>query len=122
MKNVAHSLTSTLGNIKDLEQMMKVLLTTIVQSNAEVAAGQEASLVATADLADSRMNEINMLAENTATTLNGLKGAVVRPHLGLFRPFLTDYALEPAYTRNYCTERTAGCHRSGLLAFNLEKS
>jgi hypothetical protein len=61
----------------DVEQMLKVLLKTIVQSNAEVAAGQEMALMATTGLATSRMNGINSLAEDTSATLNELKGSIV---------------------------------------------
>jgi hypothetical protein len=74
---VSHSLKTTLGTIANVDQILKVLVKTVVQSNAEVAAGQEMTLVATSDLAAFRMNGINALAEVTSATLNDLKSAIV---------------------------------------------
>ena len=57
--------------------MVKVLLETVMQSNADVAVGQEQALAATTELANSRMAGINALAEDIIVTLQSLSAIVM---------------------------------------------
>ena len=61
----------------DLDQLIKALHNTALQSNAEAAAKQEVAIVATANLAASRMDAINALAEDTFVSLKDLTSAIV---------------------------------------------
>jgi hypothetical protein len=58
--------------MNNVQRMMKVLLDTVLASNAEVAAGQEQALAATTDLTISRMADINTVTEETLATIHGL--------------------------------------------------
>lgn len=58
---------------------MKVLLQATFQSNAEMAAEQEKMVIATTDLAASRITGLNDLADDTSVTLASMKNAIVCP-------------------------------------------
>ena len=85
-----------------MDRMIKVLLKTVMQSNAEVAAEQEIAVVAATTLAVSRMGGINVLAEDTSATLNGLRSAIVRSDSGHFKG-LSDISTGPAHSSCACT-------------------
>lgn len=68
--------------------MLKVLIDTVIQSNAEIAAEQEHALAATTDLANSRLTGVNVLAEETYTTMNRLNSAIVSENVCPRRSFL----------------------------------
>jgi hypothetical protein len=74
---MSQCLKSTLGTIVVVDRMVKVLLKTIVQSNAELAAEQEKALVATTDVANTRISGINALAADTLATVDGLKSVIM---------------------------------------------
>jgi hypothetical protein len=74
---VSYSIKTAKGSTIDLQRMVKVLLDTVMKSNADVAAGQEQALAATTDLANSRMTDINAMAGDTVATLRGLRNVVM---------------------------------------------
>lgn len=76
-QDVASSLRSILGNAGDIQRMMKTVVDTVLQSNAEMAAAQEQALVATSGTAKSRLEDINALAQNAESSFERLTFAIV---------------------------------------------
>lgn len=92
-QGVSYSVKAARGSIVDLERMMQVLLKTVIQSNAEMAAEQQKAAIATTDLAASRMTGLNALAEDTSLTLSYMKDAIVCPshwYCGIYLTFEQD--------------------------------
>ncbi|CAD6449326.1 d4c2e595-a039-4705-b477-c40f1496fb1f [Sclerotinia trifoliorum] len=74
--DVASTLRSILGSTGDIQRVMKNVVDTILQSNAEMAAAQERALVATSGTAKSRLEDINALAENAESSFERLSYAI----------------------------------------------
>lgn len=74
---MSSSIKTAKGSTIDLQRMLKVLVETTMRSNAELAAEQQMALAATADLANSRMAGYNEMAEETLTTMDGLRGIIL---------------------------------------------
>ncbi|KAJ8062796.1 hypothetical protein OCU04_008054 [Sclerotinia nivalis] len=74
--DVASALRSILGSTGDIQRVMKNVVDTVLQSNAEMAAAQEQALVATSGTAKSRLEDINALAENAESSFERLTYAI----------------------------------------------
>ncbi|KAK6602311.1 hypothetical protein H4I95_07413 [Botrytis cinerea] len=74
--DVASALRSILGSTGDIQRVMKNVVDTVLQSNAEMAAAQEQALVATSGNAKSRLENINALAENAESSFERLTYAI----------------------------------------------
>ncbi|KAI9640626.1 hypothetical protein NHQ30_010925 [Ciborinia camelliae] len=74
--DVASALRSILGSTGDIQRVMKNVVDTVLQSNAEMAAAQEQALVATSGTAKSRLENINALAENAESSFERLTYAI----------------------------------------------
>ncbi|TGO46788.1 hypothetical protein BOTNAR_0565g00050 [Botryotinia narcissicola] len=74
--DVASALRSILGSTGDIQRVMKNVVDTVLQSNAEMAAAQEQALVATSGTAKSKLEKINALAENAESSFERLTYAI----------------------------------------------
>ena len=61
----------------DLQRMLRTLVETVIQSTAEVAAGQEQALMLTTNHAKSHLEGLNELAGETGANLAELKESIV---------------------------------------------
>lgn len=74
--DVASTLRSILCSTGDIQRVMKNVVDTVLQSNAEMAAAQESALVTTSGVAKSRLEDINALAENAESSFERLTYAI----------------------------------------------
>lgn len=76
-KEAAVTVKNSLGSAMDLQRMLRTLVETVVQSNAEMAAGQEQALAITTSRAKSQIEELNILAGETGASIAELKQSIV---------------------------------------------
>ncbi|KAG4032619.1 hypothetical protein MFRU_006g00890 [Monilinia fructicola] len=74
--DVASALRSILGSTGDIQRVMKNVVDTVLQSNAEMAAAQEHALMATSGTAKSKLEVINALAGNAESSFERLTHAI----------------------------------------------
>lgn len=76
-KEASEYVKSSLGSSIDLQRLLRTLVETVIQSNAEVAAGQEQALAVTTNQAKSQMEDLNILAGETGANIAELKASIV---------------------------------------------
>jgi hypothetical protein len=65
----------------DLQRILKNLVNTVMQSNAEIASEQEKAIVASTGSVKSQLESLNTVADETGATIAELREAVVRQTL-----------------------------------------
>ena len=66
-----------LGSTGDLQRMLKNMVETVLQSNAEMAAGQEQALSITTNRAKSQMKDLSLAAGEAGASISELKESLV---------------------------------------------
>ncbi|QSZ36144.1 hypothetical protein DSL72_007269 [Monilinia vaccinii-corymbosi] len=74
--DIASALRSVLGSTGDIQRVMKNVVDTVLQSNAEMAAAQQQAFVVTTGTAKSRLEAINALAGNAESSFERLTYAI----------------------------------------------
>ncbi|KAH8601289.1 hypothetical protein B0O99DRAFT_736507 [Bisporella sp. PMI_857] len=75
-KEAASSIKTTIGSTKDLQRILRNLIESLMQSNAEIAASRERALSVTTNRAKSEMEDLSLLAGETGAAIAELKDSI----------------------------------------------